>query len=190
MPGVALELHWDAASLDAMSAAMQTLAEFNGARSAAMWAAIGNYGVSSTQLRFDAQHGPDGDPWKPSQRAIKEDGKTLIWHGYLLRSIIYNVQGEGVEWGSPLVYAAAMQAGAHITSYARSQQNFRKAGRDGLSARFVKKAKSNFASWSTLPEYEITIEGRPYLGLNAEDGQEIADTALRHLDQALKGSVH
>jgi phage gpG-like protein len=190
MTGVTLELNWDAGTMEAAQAAFRSLEAFDGTRSAAMWAAIGGYGVSSTQLRFDAQVGPDGDPWKPSQRAIKEDGKTLIWHGYLIRSITYNVLGEGVEWGSPLAYAAAMQAGAHITSFARSQQTYRKAGRDGLSARFVKKAKSNFASWATIPEYEIAIEARPYLGLNAQDGQEIADTALRHLDQAWQGSVH
>ena len=185
MTGAVLELHYDDAEI---RAAMGRLQDFSGERMNAAWNAIGGKMVTATQLRFDMQRGPSGAPWKPSKRAVKDGGKTLIWHGYLLASITYNVIGDGVEWGSNLAYAAAMQGGATIQHYARSQQIYRSTGRDGIKPRFVRKSKSNFSSWATIGEHTVTIEGRPYLGVNADDVVEINDTLAAHLEAAILGT--
>jgi len=191
MSAVAFTLNWDAGTMEAVTAAFHALAEFDGARSHAMWDAIGGKLDTGAVLRFEAQQDPQGNPWVPSHRAVKEDGRTLHWHGYLEGSITHNVIGnEGVETGSPLIYARTMQDGATFTVYPRSQQIYRKAGRDGIEPGFVKKSKSNFASWVTIggeEGYEVTIPARPFLGISAGDSEEVLDTALTHLDKAWNG---
>jgi phage gpG-like protein len=152
--------------------------------------AIGGYGVSSTALRFRNQIDPLGNPWKPSRRALKEHGKTLIDKGLLLASLTYNVlAGKGVEWGSPLIYASAQQNGAEITIYPRSQQIYRRLRGNMLEPRFAKKSQANFASWATIAHtYTIHIPPRPFLGVNDDDGQEIEDIAARHLSATILGA--
>ena len=188
MTGALLELHFDDAEI---RRAVGYLYTFDGGeRATRLWHAIGAAGVASTQLRFDQQHGPGGAPWKPSQRALKDGGKTLQLSGMLLASITYNLLGaDGVEWGSNLPYAPAMQGGADITVYPRSQQIYQTVSKAGvLNQKFVRPSKSNFARWVEVPEYHIHIEARPYLGIDEEDIAEFTDTALRHVDAALMGT--
>ena len=210
MSGVAFTLNWDAATMEAVTGAFRALAEFDGARSHAMWDAIGGKLDTGAVLRFEAQQDPQGNPWVPSHRAIKEDGRTLHWHGYLEGSITHNVIGDdGVESGSPMIYAGTMQDGAKFTVPPRSQQIYRHTGRDEdttfvtevvdakgnvrkvrVGRQFVKKSRSNFASWVTIggeEGYEVTIPARPFLGISAGDSEEVLDTALTHLDKAWKG---
>lgn len=188
MVGVAMEVTLDSAEA---SDAMQRLAEFGDDRARAMWDAIGAAMVSSTQMRFRGQHGPDGEAWKPSQRVLKHGGATLIERGYLLASQTHNVLdgNEGVEWGSPLVYAAIHQAGGDIHREAHEQTIYRKASKDALSARFVKKKQSNFAQDVHVGAYDIHIPARPYLGIDAADETTIEGIAQRHLEAALLGTA-
>lgn len=51
--------------------------------------AIGRYLKTSTQLRFRAQKGPDGQAWPPSQRVIARGGQTLRLTSRLRNSITY-----------------------------------------------------------------------------------------------------
>lgn len=184
--GAAFAISYDDAEI---RAAMTRLREFPGARAAAAEAAIGGKMVSATQLRFAGEVGPDGVKWKPSERVVKHGGKTLQLHGYLLGSQVYNVLdgAAGVEWGSPLVYAAAMQGGASFTVYARSQNVFRSVVDGAISGGFVKKSKSNFAQHATIGEHKVNIPARPYLGVNSDDAVEIEDTLALHMQAAILG---
>jgi len=150
--------------------------------------AVGAAMESKTIRHFDEQKGPDGSAWLPSKRAAKEGGKTLILSGRLRLSQTYNVLQGAVEWGTNLVYAAIQQFGGTIRSYARGQETFHKRDRDGsLKPGFVKKGKSDFARRVTLPQYDIRIPARPYVGIDQEDEQEITTLAERHLGAAIQG---
>jgi len=185
MTGVSMSVTWDDAEA---VAAMQRLREFPDDRARAMWDAIGGAMVSSTQLRFREQHGPDGEPWKPSQRALRTGTATLIEHGYLLASLTHNVLGDGVEWGSAMIYAAAMQAGADIHREPHSHTIYKKVSKSGaLGNRFVKKSKSNFAQDVQVAAYDIHIPARPYLGIDEADEGTIGTIAVTHAQAAYLG---
>lgn len=154
--------------------------------------AIGDAMVASTKNRFYDQHGPGGAPWPPSKAALREKRKTLIKSGRLLNSISHNVlaSNSGVEWGTNAVYAAMMQRGGTFTVYARSQQIYRKFNkRTGeLGTKFVKKSKSNFASWHTIGQHNVAIPGWPFIGIDNEDIAEMSDVLTRYLRAAMQGS--
>ena len=101
---------------------------------------IGNHLVSSVTQRFKDGVDPDGNPWKPSERAKREGGKTLVDRAHLRDSNTYQVflDGSGVEAGSDMVYAAIHQFGG-------------KTGRN----------------------HATTLVARPFLGINADDEDEI-----------------
>jgi phage gpG-like protein len=138
-------------------------------------------------MRFREQHDPEGQAWIPSQRALRTGTDTLIEHGYLLASQTYNVlDGEGVEWGSALVYAAIQQAGGTIHREAHEQSVFRKVSKRGeLGNRFVKKSQSNFETRHHVEAYDIHLPARPYLGISDEDVATIEEISVRHLQAAL-----
>jgi len=69
---------------------------------------IGGYLNSETERRFDESIDWQGQPLEPSERALREGGKTLIDYGHLRDSYTYQLflDGSGLEWGSDMVYAA------------------------------------------------------------------------------------
>jgi phage virion morphogenesis protein len=183
-----MEVRLEAGALREMYARM---AHFGAGAVDRMDESIGAAMVASTQRRFRAQRSPLGNPWKPSRRALKEHGQTLVKRGLLLGSLTFNViPGKGVEWGSPMKYAGVHQTGADITVYPRSQQIFRTIRGNTLLPRFVKKSKANFASWATISKaYTIHIPARPYLGIDQQDAQEISEIAVRHEAAAILGTT-
>jgi phage gpG-like protein len=161
-------------------------------RAHAMWDAIGAAMVTSTQLRFREGVDPEGDPWKPSERVIKHGGATLIEYGYLLASQTHNVldDGDGVEWGSNLIYAAVHQTGYVFHREAHEQTIHRKVSKSGeLGNRFVKKKDSNFDQDVHVGAYDIHLPARPYLGINEDDEATIETIAQNHLAAALLGTT-
>tara|TARA_Y100001954_G_scaffold239591_1_gene316127 strand:- start:852 stop:1304 length:453 start_codon:yes stop_codon:yes gene_type:complete len=74
---------------------------------------IGEAMVSSTVERFQTSTAPDGTPWKPSKRAEKEGGKTLVDKGGsgLMGSIGYEASPGNLAWGTNKVYARIHQLG-------------------------------------------------------------------------------
>lgn len=156
--------------------------------------AIGEAMVSATQMRFHDQHGPGGVPWPPSKAALREKRKTLIKTARLVSSITHNLlrgAESGVEWGTNVVYAAMMQMGGTITHYARSQQIYRRTNKakTEILPGFVKRAKSNFASWITIGEHTFTIRGWPFIGIDKEDIAEMDDTLTRALKRQAEGGA-
>jgi len=137
--------------------------------------------------RFEQGRGPGGVPWKPSQRALKENGKTLIDRQHLLRSIVYQANPRGVVVGSNGVpYAAIHQFGGQIEqrAYARKVAFRRVKGKNAVDQVF---SRSLFAIMKgkrahkrvTLQDIEfpartITMPARPYLGFDNDDRDDVS----------------
>lgn len=125
---------------------------------------------TSTVERFETNVAPDGVAWQPSIRARETGSKTLVEQGFLRDSFSYRVDGEGVEIGSALKYAAVHQVGGEISA-------------KGEALRF-RLATGQFVSKKT-----VRIPARPMLGLSAEDQRIIPEIALEHAELALRGSA-
>ena len=130
---------------------------------------IGAYVDFSSRRRFELGVGPDGVPWPPSIRAREDGGQTLVDQGWL-RQIDHVVQGNEVVSGPPSItapYAAVHQFGATIRPTAGEFLTFR------IGERWVRAR-------------EVTIPPRPYMGINDEDGREIAQIALDWLQEGFE----
>ncbi|QDH35847.1 phage virion morphogenesis protein [Porphyrobacter sp. YT40] len=117
---------------------------------------FGTYLESSTIERFDAEVGPDGQPWDKSIRAKEEGGQTLTDSSQLRSSIHAEAANGSVRWGSNKIYARMMNDGGTIRAKGSGKLTFRLPG--GLGFRSVD---------------EVTIPARPFLGINAEDEAEL-----------------
>jgi len=141
---------------------------------------IGEYLIRETQLRFDRQESPDGNPWAPLKpRTVKAKNrqnkisKILQARGDLRRSIVYQSSNTSLVIGSNRDYAAIHQFGGEIALAARSRAvNFRVNKRTGQS-RFARKERGNFQQDVNFRASRIIIPARPYLGVNAQDEAEI-----------------
>ena len=129
---------------------------------------IANYLVNSTQDRFDDGVAPDGSKWPQSIRSRLTGDKTLIDRGNLRDSIDRGKQSgtNFAEISSNEKYAAIHQFGGIIKA--------KQAG--GLKFKIGEK-------WSR--KKQVTIPARPYLGVNQEDQDEIADIINDWLVKAL-----
>lgn len=149
------------------------------------WDEVGVAMVDSTHERFRQQQGPDGTPWKPSQRALKDGGMTLTDTRRLDNSMTHLPDDVGVEWGTNVEYAAIHHGGGTITRHAHSAPIYRNlddvlADREAFksgehkfgAAPFVKRAKATLETWHEVPEYQINMPARPYLGFNEADEAE------------------
>lgn len=107
MGGTSFKLDWG--GLDRMLGTAVTKAR----QGKAAMDEIGDAMVSSTIGRFQTSTAPDGTTWKPSQRAEREGGKTLVDKGAsgLMGSIGYEASPDNVVWGSNKVYARIHQLG-------------------------------------------------------------------------------
>ena len=147
---------------DGSSALVQLHDQLLGYDKHAMFDEIGAYGVSSTQMRFVDQTGVDGNPWKQSWRAKLQNGETQRDTGRLMNSMTHNVIDNGVEWGTNVEYAIPLHFGAHILPKTSQYLVFNVAG-----------------NWRKVKE--VNIPSRTFLGINAEDDEEILNIIGRHL---------
>lgn len=147
---------------DGESAIMQLFDHLLGYDKQTMFTEIGEYGVSSTQMRFVNQSDVNGNPWKQSWRAKLKGDRTLQNNGHLMSELHHNLIPNGVEWGSGLVYAATMHYGAHILPKTGQYLVFNVAG-----------------NWRKVKE--VNIPPRSFLGVNQEDDEEILNIIGRHL---------
>lgn len=165
MTGIVIESYSD--GLEALDGALRRMAAL-GERPRPIWDAIGQYGESSTRLRFKNQAGPDRKRWVPSIRARLAGGQTLVQKARLLRSITHNSDNNGTSWGTNVIYAGTHQFGAVIKAKAAGALRFRIPGGGFVT---VKK---------------VIIPARPFIGVNAEDGREMLALANDAVDQAAR----
>ena len=133
---------------------------------AVLWP-IGEKLASNTRDRFDEGRDPQGNRWAPLSPwylPFKRGPSVLkgaAMSGGLQGSITSAVAGHDVAVGSNKVYAAVHQFGATIRpKRAGGMLVFRDAGGQAWGA-----------------ARQVTIPARPYLGLSAEDEDDILDVA-------------
>lgn len=166
MTGIVIEARTD--GLEALGDALARMAAL-GQRPRPIWEAIGQYGESSTRLRFKNQAGPDRKRWVPSIRAqASGPGRTLIQKARLLRSMSHNADNSGTAWGTNVIYAGVHQFGAVIKAKSAGALRFRMPGGGFVTVK------------------QVTIPARPYLGVNAEDGREMLALTNDAIDLAAR----
>ncbi|QLP58641.1 phage virion morphogenesis protein [Klebsiella quasipneumoniae] len=142
------------------------------------------------QQRFKEQKSPAGVPWKELSsryriRKRKNQDKVLTRDGYLRNTLRWQVNADELLFGTDRVYGAIHQFGGTIEIAARSQQAYYRQKKDGeIDNQFVRKNKSNFAQWHTIPAYKIKIEARPWLGVSKSEGDTLIDMAKNYLQGA------
>jgi len=123
---------------------------------------IGRRWVGLTQERFDQGNAPDGTPWKPSQRALKEGGQTLVLSRRLEGSITHEPDDTGVTIGTNVIYARPNQLGATILHHAVAYDPESPIGMN-------------------VSEVRVTLPPRPFLGLNQSYLDEFGDIITKRL---------
>lgn len=143
-------------------------------------AEIGRVLKASTQLRFRAQQGPDGQAWIPSNRASIESGQTLRLSGRLRNSITFQVGEREVVVGTNVVYAAVHQFGRR--EIATVQEHTRR-----VTQAFGRKL--NFPVFATVRAHArlAFTPRRPFLGFSQEDRADILDLLSEHLRRLAGG---
>lgn len=123
---------------------------------------IGEYLVMSTKERFARGESPEGDPWAPNAPSTlkrKSDPRPLHGESGRLENEIYpHVFADGVDVGSPLVYAGVQQFGA---------------GRGAFGAT----RRGSPIPWGDIP-------ARPFLGLSESDRTNVLEILSEHLQAA------
>lgn len=120
--------------------------------------ALGQYGESSTRLRFKKGIDPDGARWKPSLRVLTSGGQTLVRKGAqggLLGSITHRADDTSAEWGTNKIYGAIHQMGGEIRPRGAKSLRFR------------------LANGAFVSTKRVRMPARRFLGVNSEDGREI-----------------
>lgn len=107
-------------------------------------------------IKTNFRHGtaPDGTPWKPSQRALREGGKTLIDSSILRNSFHAQADRRSVLVGTADVRAITHQfgvpAGAYGTIQVAVREHFRRrAGREPVRVRTHTRRQR--LPWGTIP---------------------------------------
>ena len=141
--------------------------------------AIGRLMETEVQGRFEASHGPDGQPWKPSQRMIEQGGKTLIDTRHLISSITRDHDATSAVVGTNVIYAAIHQMGGRINAIPKS-----KGGKGYLWI----KGKTR-ANGKRLTVGSVTMPARPFLGFGETELREIPEIIGDHLRSAFAGQA-
>ena len=161
---VAVEAHIE--GLAALGTALERMVNL-GERPRPIWDAIGQYGESSTRLRFKNQTDPDKKRWIPSRRVSQGGGQTLVQKARLLRSISHNSTNTGTSWGTNVIYAGIHNFGGVIKAKGGGNLRFRIGGR--------------FVSVKA-----VTIPKRSFVGVNADDAREFLALANDAVDLAAR----
>lgn len=187
-----------------IAAAMQRLAD-TGRDMRPAFEDIGGALLFSTQNRFQAQSGPEGQPWAPfapsTRRRMPESrrpGVLLRDRGRLYSSLTFAAETDAVEVGTNVVYAGIHQFGGEIVQPERqgsatfiiankgaaTAKDGRRVGSRLRFARASTRAKSKHTKSFNVPSYSIHMPARPYLGVNDADRAEI----LAILDSHIAGN--
>ena len=153
---VAVEAHIE--GLAALGTALERMVNL-GERPRPIWDAIGQYGESSTRLRFKNQTDPDKKRWIPSRRVSQGGGQTLVQKARRLRSISHNSTNSGTSWGSNVKYAGIHNFGGVIKAKGGGSLRFRLPG-------------GGFATVKA-----VTMPQRSFVGVNEDDAREMLNTA-------------
>lgn len=138
----------------------------------AVMADIGLALVENAQARFRSNIDPDGQAWKPSERARREGGRTLLDHGHLRDSITYVATNDRLEVGTNAVYAPIHQFGGKTPPHKVAAKRAKALRFNGRFAKSVNHPGSD-------------IPARPYLGFSPDDEREVLGIIEDHIQAAL-----
>lgn len=158
---------------------------------------IGEYLLRSTRDRAAQEISPDGQHWRALSpnyakwKSGKRPGVPILKFDNHMTGdqLSRQVEGDTLLVGTNAPYGAAHQFGADIKIPARQAQVYFHHAKGEVSPHFVNKAKSNFAQSATIPAHVVTLPARPWLGISAEDGDEIVALTRDHLLANLPGAV-
>lgn len=123
--------------------------------------------IAQHKDRFDAQTSPDGKKWQQTQSWYKSSGKILQQRGYLRNTLRYQIQTDGLEFGSNRPYAAIHHFGGVI------KPKRKKALKLGAKAEF------GFAK-------QVKIPSRPWLGVSNKDGDVLLKKTENYLRKVMQ----
>lgn len=175
---------------DALNTLLRTQAAL--ADPAPLLADMGEKLLEFHQQRFRAQESPDGTPWQSlsacyQKRKRRNQDKVLTLDGHLRNTLRWQINANELLFGTDRIYGAVHQFGATIEIAARSQQAYYRQKKNGeIDNRFVRRSKSNFSQWHTIPAHQVSIPARPWLGVSAEQGERLVELARNYLQRSLK----
>jgi phage gpG-like protein len=125
---------------------------------------IGRLVQGQTRRRIETEKtSPAGAAWKPNRA-----GTSILYRsGALARSIDYAAADDSVQVGSALVYAGVHQGGAVIVPKTATRLVFHAGGR-------------------LVFAMKVTIPARPFVGLSADNQNEIVETAEEWLERLVQ----
>lgn len=129
-------------------------------------AAIADTMRTGILLNFESESSPDGQKWKPSQRAIEDGGLTLNASGELRLSITADSDATDAVAGTNKIYGGIHQFGGMINAKPGSALN------------------TPFG-----PRGSVTLPAREFLGFGPDDIVQVERILLDHLDAALNGGA-
>lgn len=162
---VGISITLDASGLDGALKMLEPILEFEGSE---LMSVIGAIGESQTRRRIaEEKTSPDGAAWAPNLKGTS----ILVETGqHLLYSIAFTSSTDEAVWGSSWEYAHIHQDGATIRpKNARYLAVPAAAFGEGAGVRFAK---------------QVTIPARPFVGLSADNRQEILDVVTDYLGLA------
>lgn len=125
---------------------------------------IGEVLISTTHERFRNGRAPNGSKWK---RGLKGTGQTLVQSRLLRNSVTKRFSREGVEVGTNIKYARIHQKGGTIRAKKAKFLRFK------VSSRWAMKKS-------------VKIPARPFIGISADDKQEIMRLFRETISEAMK----
>jgi phage virion morphogenesis protein len=164
----------------------------------------------STQRRFEMQRGPGGAQWPALAPSTIERNPRRAPPAFILRdtarlymSLTSDADAQSAEVGTNVVYGAVHQFGGSIKRKAATRTaNFRLASqgagrakdgrRVGSKLRFAKarsRAKGVHQKTFNVPEFNIRIPARPYLGFDAADEAAFLEILGDEIEAATDGAA-
>lgn len=134
---------------------------------------------ASTRQRFREEKDPDGERWKPSERARREGGKTLTDKAGLKGSIHSRATSEGVAVGTNDKRAATHQYGSEDEPGGKFKIKAKPSNSKGLRFKIGDR-------WVSKREVNVEMPRRSFLGINDSDIEEVRQI----MQQALKEHVN
>lgn len=144
---------------------------------------IGTVIESDTADNFAGEHGPDGTPWKPSQRVLRTavgpqgpqavSGKTLQLSRRMALSVTHLAGPTQVEVGTNVIYARRHQEGFDGTETVRSHK---RTIRQAFGIRLASPVEVIVGSFSR----KANTPARPFIGLSAGARDEIEHHAAAY----------
>lgn len=179
----------------ARPALARAMTELEGPARQLMLKDMGEYLLGSTRERAARQVSPDGTAWQALSPRYKRQ-KDRQRPGLPMLKFDNHMLGDRLSWqierdallvGTNAPYGAAQHFGHTYQRKARAQELYFSYKAGVVSPRFVKKRKSNFAQAVNIGAHAVTLPGRPWLGLSAQDETELVEIAGDHLARALDG---